>query len=413
MDFRKTLTASGSAALACLLAGSAHAATTPNCSDATMFPNPIYVSGSSAFEATAGNMAVQLAALTGNDKVTIIYKATSSCDGPNAIRDNVTLTGTADVFIPKVGDPKTGVKVAGGCSLDAQITKSDVGVCDVYYDNCPGGGLTTKMTDVLGPAQAMIFIVPGGATGNMTSTDLTAEEAQVIWGCGMKGGVAPFTSETSLQQRNKDSGTQITVAKSINVPAASFKGMMNSAGSDLVTSIGAADPTTAIGFLAADSFDTKRSTLNGLAFRGFTQTKAYYADSTKDTFDKKNVRDGHYVVWGFEHFFATIDETTKAITNPMAAKFIGWVAGTTPTAAFNYVDVEAASGVIPKCAMQVTRATDGGPMSHYTPAPGTACGCKFEAIAGKIVAPATPTGCTICTSNADCGAKMCSHGFCE
>jgi len=45
MNCRKTLIAGGSAALACLLAGRAQAQTLPNCNDATMFPNPIYISG--------------------------------------------------------------------------------------------------------------------------------------------------------------------------------------------------------------------------------------------------------------------------------------------------------------------------------------------------------------------------------
>jgi hypothetical protein len=407
MNCRKTLFAGGATTFACLLAGAAHAQTVPNCDDATMFPNPIYVTGSSAFEQTAANMAVRLATLTGTDKVTIIYKTSTSCEGANAIRDNVTLAGTADIFTPKATDAKIGVINKGACTLDHSVTKADVGVSDVYYDNCTGGGLTATMTDVLGPAQAMIFIVP---STNTTNTNLTAEEAQDIWGCGMKSGVTPFTSEVDIQQRNKDSGTQGIVAKAINVPPAAFKGKPNSAGGDLVTSLLAADPNAAIGFLAADSFDTKRTQLSALAFRGFSQTKAYYADSTAALFDKKNVRDGHYVVWGYEHFFAPIDATTKAITNPKAANFIGWVAGTKTTAAFDHVDVEATSGVIPQCAMQVKRSADGGPLSRYTPAAGTACGCKFESIATKTAAP---TGCTACTADGDCGTKKCSHGFCE
>ncbi|HVZ75329.1 MAG TPA: hypothetical protein VHJ20_23285 [Polyangia bacterium] len=393
---------------ACLLSGAAHAdAVTPNCDDATMFPNPIYLTGSSAYEQTAANMAVELATLTGNDKVTLIYKTSTSCDGANAIRDNVTLTGTADTFTPNATNAKLGVINKGACSLDHSVTKADVGVSDVWYDNCTGGGLTATMTDVKGPVQAMIFIVPHA---NMTNTDLTYYEAQDIWGCGMKGMVSPFTSEVAIQQRNKDSGTQITVAKNIGVPAASFKGVMNSAGGDLVNSLNAADPNTAIGFLAADSFDSKRGQLNALAFQGLNQTKAYYADSASGTFDKKNVRDGHYLVWGPEHFLATIDATSKAITNTKAANFIGWATGTLTTAAFNYVEVDAISNIIPQCAMKVQRDTDGGLLRPYTPATGTACGCKYESIVTKT---AVPAGCTMCTSNADCGTKTCSNGFCE
>jgi len=113
-------------------------------------------------------------------------------------------------------------------------------------------------------------------------------------------------------------------------------------------------------------------------------------------------------VWGPEHFFAAADGTGK-ITNANAAKLIGWVNGTVATAAFNYIDVEAAAGVIPQCAMKVSRAQDGGLMSRY--APEKPCGCSWESKATK----ATPADCTACTGDADCAAsgKHCSFNFCE
>ncbi|MDB4983456.1 MAG: hypothetical protein JWM82_4208, partial [Myxococcales bacterium] len=262
MNCRKTL-AAGALAVATLLMGAAQAQTLPNCDDLTMFPNPIYISGSSAFEPTAQAMGAKLAGLTGAGQATLIYRATSSCDGPNAIRDNTTLTGTADYFAVDPADASKTIKK--NCLLDHSVAKSDVGVSDIFYENCPGGGLTPAMTDVQGPVQAMIFIVPHS---NTSQTNLTAEEGQDIWGCGMKGMVTPFISEGDIQQRNSGSGTQGVVAKAINVPAGSFKGHMNAAGGDMIASVlGAANPGSAIGFLAADSFDTKRPQLNALAFR--------------------------------------------------------------------------------------------------------------------------------------------------
>jgi hypothetical protein len=409
MKFRMTAMAGGAVALCGLLAGTAHGQALPNCNDATMFPNPIYLSGSSAFEPTAGLMALKLGALAGAAKVTLIYSATSSCDGPTNIRGNVTLTGSADYFTPNATDATKADKHS--CSLDAAVTKADVGVCDVFYENCPGNaGMTVPagMVDTQGPVQAMIFIVP---ESNVTNTNLTAAEAQDIWGCGMSGGVQPFTNDAAdTMQRNAGSGTQGVVAKAINVPPGSFKGVMNATGSVLVTTLLAApDPGAAIGFLAADSYDSQRTKLNSLAYQGIGQTKAYYADSTVDAFDKHNVRDGHYLVWGPEHFFAAADATGK-ITNTNAANFIGWVNGTVTTAAFNYIDIEAAANVIPQCAMKVKRDTDGGLLQRYTPA--APCGCYWESKATKTAAP---VGCTACTTDADCTAsgKKCSNTFCE
>jgi hypothetical protein len=68
-------------------------------------------------------------------------------------------------------------------------------------------------------------------------------------------------------------------------------------------------------------------------------------------------------------------------------------------------------GLIPQCAMKVTRSTDGGDLSPYTPpAP---CGCYY---ASQVpVGKAAPTGCAACTTSAECsdGGGTCNHGFCE
>jgi hypothetical protein len=424
MKFLRTLIAGGAAACASLLAGAAHAqATLPACSDATMVgPNPVYLSGSSAFEPTAGFMAIKLngAAVADADKVTLVYSATSSCDGPKNIRDAAALTGNADYWIIDPDPTKpAGTPKKLSCTLDAG-TKADVGVSDIFYENCPGNDPTIPagLVDVQGPVQAMIFIVP---ESNTAQTNLTAAEAQDIWGCGMSGGVAPFTDGAtpnadptmdmqSTQQRNSGSGTQGIVAKAINVPPTAFKGKTNAKGGDLVTSLLAAPhQDQAIGFLAADSYDATRTKLNALAFQAFTQKRAYYADSAIDTFDKRNVRDGHYVVWGPEHFFAAGPDKDH-LTNTKASKLIGWINGTVATSAFKFIDIEATANVIPQCAMKVTRDQDGGNVKPYKPM--SPCGCYWESIATKT---ATPMGCTPCASQADCTAsgKTCSNTFCE
>jgi hypothetical protein len=409
MNSRKTLLAGTAMAIGCLVASTARA-DIPSCADATMFPNPIYFIGSSAFEATAGNMAILLSALGGADKVTLIYSATSSCDGPNYIKDNLVMTaGTADVFTPDTTNPLVGVK--SSCTLAAN-THADIGVSDIFYENCPlidPATVPDTITDVQGPVQSMILIVP---FATKTPTAISAEQAQDVWGCGMSGGVEPFTVLADIQQRGPTSGTQGVVAKAINVPPTAFKGTLNATGGAMVTSmLMAPDQGSAIGFLAADSYDAKRNQFNALAFRAFNQTKAYYADSSISTFDKKNTRDGHYVIWGPEHFFAAYDKTTKAITNANAAKFLGWLNGTLTTAAFNYIDVEARSGVVPQCAMKVSRDTDGGFLKPFTPT--KPCGCYFESVATKT---ATPPGCTPC-GGADAGTcpvgTTCSNNFCE
>jgi hypothetical protein len=377
-----------------------------------MFPNPIYLAGSTAFEPTAQAMAVQLNNRTaGAGKVTLIYQQGSgSCQGVAAVRDQSNLTGTAHYY---TGAGASGVQ---SCTLDTAPPKADVGISDVFYEVCGLGARPASIGDFAGPAQAMIFIYPFAATGVPSS--ITAEEAENVWGCGARGMISPWTVESAIQQRSATSGTQNVVARNINVLASSFHGTMNASGGGLVTtllgmnpSVAIADPNTAIGFLAADAFDTQRSKLKALAFRGLEQTQAYYADSAPDTFDKRNVRDGHYLAWGYEHLIVKLDATTGK-PSQVAQNFIDWVLNNPTTSEnapnFDPVTLQAAAHVIPTCAMKVQRTTDGGLLSPY--APTDSCSCAFEATATM----STPSGCLACTDDNGCtGATHCHHGYCE
>ena len=95
--------------------------------------------------------------------------------------------------------------------------KADVGISDVFYETRGFGSRPSTVADYPGPAQAILFAVPFAATGapsSITATTLT----------GMNPSVA------------------------------------------------IADRTTAIGFLAADAFDTQRAKMHALAFLGLEQT---------------------------------------------------------------------------------------------------------------------------------------------
>jgi hypothetical protein len=397
------------AALALLAGGAAGAQMmTPDCTDTMMVgPNPLILTGSSAFQPAAQAVAGKLAALTTADKTTVIYKSTSSCDGVNAVTNDTALTGTATYYF--LDTTMTPAKVtAGTCMLPDAGLKPDVGISDIFFETCPGVGTRpATIGDIAGPAQAMLIIVP---EANTSFTYITAQEAQLVWGCGMNGNFLPFTDEMGIQQRNSGSGTQNIIAKAIGVPPDAFKGKMNTGSGDLITSLtmyAASNPDKAIGILAADAYDSRRGMFNSIAFRGFDQTKAYYADSAPDTFDKRNVRDGHYLPWGPEHFIVQLGADGKP-SNAKAAKWVGWMDGTVKVPNVDFEATVASVGVIPQCAMKVTRTSDGGFQMPFTPA--DPCGCFFESIATMT----TPANCTACTDNTACtGGKTCHHGFCE
>jgi hypothetical protein len=169
-------------------------------------------------------------------------------------------------------------------------------------------------------------------------------------------------------------------------------------------------PQAAIGFISEDAYDGQRANLNSLAFQAFNQTLAYLSDSTAALNDRANVRDGHYVIWGYEHMLQAVDATTGQPTNTKADTFIQFINGTKTDASFDPVAIEGAAGTIPVCAMKVKRTTDGGPLSYSTVT--DTCGCAFEVAATKMTpaacVPCTGTGTSTCT-----GGKSCHHGYCE
>jgi hypothetical protein len=382
--------------------GAAHAQGLPSCSDTTMFPNPIFLTGTSTYETAAGSIAANLAAVAGAGKTTLVYSVAASCDALGNIRDGKALTGTADTFQPNADPTKPPVKTV--CQLDG-VAKADLAVSSVFYDSCPSGGaLPAGLADVRGPVEAVEIVVPKSNTAFIgVSTPLAAS----IWGCA--AGEPPFNSPMDVQQRDPTSDPQILLSKAIGVPAASFHGVMNTSSSGVSKNLAnASRPNAAIGFMNADSYDLGRATLNALAFQAYGQARAFYADSSSFQYDRRPVRDGHYGLWGYFHFVATAD-ASGTITNANAAQLIGWMTGTLATTAFDPTTVFAGADLVPQCAMRVQRDQDGGPLRPYTPA--APCGCSWESMATKVAAPAS---CVVCATGADCAVgKVCRSGFCE
>jgi ABC-type phosphate transport system substrate-binding protein len=382
---------------------------TPPCSDTTAFPNPVYMAGSSAFEPTLARLALKLAAQT--PPVTVIYKTSASCDGANVIVSAGPLTGNADYYAPNPAISATSPLpyVIKNCTLDPDHPTALIGVADVAFQTCIGTPPPVTIGEYTGPIQAMLFVVPAA---NKTTTAISAEQAAAIYGCGVNSGVPPFTDITAIQQRNSTSGTQRMIAAYIGVDPTAWQGNQNSKSGDMVNSLLAVTTSSkAIGILAADVYASppNPTNLNMLAFRGFNQTKAYYADSAPGIFDKKNVRDGHYMIQGPLHFFTTL---TAGQPTAQAKQMLDWLQGNgvlDPANPNAYIDLVTAAGAVPNCAMKVRRDVDGGYLTACTPA--VSCGCYFETVATKT----TPAGCKPCTSNADCttAGTTCQTGYCE
>jgi ABC-type phosphate transport system substrate-binding protein len=397
------------AALAAVIAATpAGAAPTENCYDMVERPNVIYVSGSSAVRSFLGAVAKLLAADV--TPYTVVYQSQGSCVGVEAvfstdpqkrvIRDVPAANGKPAnyaVFFKADGTSEE-------CFLSAGGDEVDVGVSDVYAATC---GFTAPadvtIGDYQGPVQPMTFVVPALST----QRSISAEAAYMVFGTGgNKGAAAPWTDPTYYFIRNASSGTQQMLARAIKVPAEKWWGGDRGGSSAVRDGLAILlDPTLAekaIGILSTDVVDDKRDDLRVLALQAFGQKCGYLPDSTPFLFDKQNVRDGHYPIWGPVHFYA---RTTAGNPSPEAAALVKRFAA--PKLDPVLIETIAAKHLVPKCAMRVDRSEEMGPLKPYMTE--TRCSCLFDKLTnGK-------TTCQTCAASAECPmtAPACSYGYCE
>jgi len=400
-------------------------AQTPNCEDdAAVGPNRVYIQAADTQVPLLKALGVKLRAQA--TPITIIYTPNGSCSNISYLYGNADFTpnatGGGTFYIPSASfDPKT---TPPTCTPPAAGSgkKADLGISIVFPDNvdCPTAPAKPSTVAVTpGPVQAMVFAVPGGvgtSTGS-TQTTITAEEAYLVAGLGpMNAMVAPWSDPQYFYGRPASKGTQISIGGNIGVPASKWQLMMDpqhqiDQSSAVATAIAAQASTgnaeKTLGILGAEVYDPARAMIHSLAFRAFKQQKSYWPDSAPTAFDKRNVRDGHYPIWSFVQYLAPQAAGGGAL-NPNAQTIIDMLVGNTVTTtpAFEPLDLVISAGLVPACAMKVTRSAEGGDLAPMTPA--QPCGCYYES---KV--PMGSTMCTACTDSSTCGAGMCRHGYCE
>jgi ABC-type phosphate transport system substrate-binding protein len=418
MTFRKASMALVAGAIA-VSATVAQAATT-TCGGATMFKadgttpftaTPIYITGSSAVEPMLKIMGAKLASQT--TPYVLIYLKDGSCAGVNRIAsDGMIANGTVMFYVPPDQDP---TKASPNCTL-AAAQLGDVVLADADATLCPGvSAQPTGTKDFNGPVNNMVLIVPSSSAQQAIS----AEAAYLVFGDGAAGMVTPWIDPTSYYIRTPDSGTRAMINANIGVAAHAWKGMDGTANGgtayssgslfNAVVTAGATAADKTIGILGSDYLDqgTNRTKVKSLAFRAFGQHWAYWPDSSVTSYDKLNVREGRYAIWGYLHMLATVAAGVPTSVN--AAYFINLIQGTLPAApAFNVNDAITDSHYVPQCAMKVTHDIEGGALKAYKPT--APCGCYFD----NRIAGAKPAACTACTTSTDCSTgQQCVANFCE
>ena len=372
-----------------------------NATDCATLPNPVYVTGSTAAKPVLAEIGKYLA--TQSAPISIVYLGQGSCAGVDAILNGTTLTGSGSTGLSTWD--ATGTEQKCDVSATASVL-ADIGISDVFATTCFSlpGGLPNNVADILGPVQAMTFVVPKGST----ERSISAEAAYYVYGFGNDSGVDPWTDETTIFKRDELSGTQRMIAAAIGVPASRWKGTTTTGSGDMVKKLTAASPReTAIGVLAADVAEDNRATLSVLAYQHAGQGCGYYPNRDAASNDKINVRDGHYAIWGPLHLLTRLDGNGYPVRR-VSADVIGYLSGTkTAPPELDLIYLEAQHHVVPQCAMRVRRTQELGPLFSFSPV--GACGCYYERAANGV------TNCTPCQKNADCSqaAPICSYGYCE
>jgi hypothetical protein len=394
----------------------------------------VFATGSTAIQPYMARVAQVLESLSIE---TVVYLGAGSCFGVSAMLDPSGNTlreiGTTATYYDPALDSNGNVQ-QGTCAVDDPARLADLGISDVFPTTCvpsliSQGGLPNNLYDFFGPVQVMEIVVPTTST----ESSISDEAAYMVWGFGSASGVTPWTNAAYLLQRNASSGTQNMIAATIGVPAGQWQGVQNKSSGAVLSAITnvangkaldggpSSDPTAVnatMGILASDVADGSRQYLRPLAFQDLGESCGWYPDSTASSFDKANVRDGHYPIWGPSHLVTSVD-VNRNPTNAAVKSLVDAMNGRNQqvSATLDVVQFYAKSHIVPTCAMHVQRSQDG---HEYTPyAPATSCSCYYDLEATG------QTSCVSCKVDGDCksapgGATTCVTafgippvGFCE
>ena len=348
--------------------------------------------------------------------ITLVWYATGSCTIIDALYHGTPLTQIPS-YIPSdpTWDPSTGA--VPSCALESGGRNVDIGIPIVFPAACSSDTPPADLAAFKGPVQSMLFVVPHAAS----PVAISSEQAALVFGTGPTANIAPWTDQNFYFIRTPTKGVEVSLGYLIGVPAAKWIGQQISASNDVATDVAtSAQPEKTIGILGSETYDstTNRANLKALAFQAVSQSNGYLPDSTPTAFDKRSLREGHYVAWAHVFYLTKVspsdggapDGGTPAPVNANAKLFIDILTNTADPgipSGLDPVALVAQKGIVPLCAMTVTRSIEGGPLSLF--APSDPCGCYYESKVGTV-----PASCTTCTSTASCtGGTTCRHGYCE
>lgn len=365
-------------------------------------PNPIYLQVGD----TQLNLMKRLGrALRDNapKPITLVFVTSGSCTNIQAIYTRVPITGNMQ-YVPSIAENSawTPASATLTCTAPTGGVVPDIANSALLNSACTTETPPATVHLQQGPVQAYVMAVPVASS----QLAITYEEAYFVFGFGAAGMITPWLDEAQMFIRTVTKSTLLAWGANISVPADKWKGQRFDGSPAVVSALQTStSPEKAIGILGVEVADGLRNSLRILAFRAKGQRAAYFPDSTSTARDKQNVRDGHYTVWSPTVWMDTVDGSSVPVKAD-ARYVVDLVTGKTVTPAPNFapLDSVAAVGLVPDCAMGVTRSFEGGPLSIYKPA--ESCVCKYESLVQS-------SSCATCSASQPCTSGTCRDGFCE
>jgi hypothetical protein len=375
--------------------------------------------------------------------VNLVYFQTQSCAAVTALTSSPPAAQSGSAFYWTT-------TVDGGAPVESTCTPAtpvypDAAVSDVYATTCEGATVPANEKEFSGPVQAMAFAV----NSSSTATVISEEAAHVVFkDIGLTNPsylVAPWTNPAQLYIRAggaTGAGSRFMIGSAIGLADTDWSSAITNVETSASALLGAisgagatANADETLGILATPNTDPNRpnsaskTPVKELAFQANGQECGYLPDSSNASFDKLNVRQGRYVIWGPIHFITAVsggkpvnssstpgDSATDAAVQELIDLL---TLNTTLTDGQAEASIQAAAqaGVVADCAMQVQRTGEATPKPveySYSPPEGS-CGCYWES---QTIAGATPTGCHTCTASTACktnypATPVCRYGFCE
>jgi hypothetical protein len=375
-----------------------------SCSDGIDPANVIYMLGAADFGPLM--RAAQPLLSAGTPRFRAVFQNSSSCAGVSAV------FGAAKMNNPPAG--ATGgwafyFDDAGNqvnCKVDTAGNTIDIGVSDLYAQTCnPAFVPGAAVAEYTGPVVPFVLSVPATSSEQSIST----EAAHIVFGLGGKSPSGmkdpPWNEVTNFSIRNSGAASTVLTALLTEVPRTKFWGVDRLTTDNLRDSLLTAPKdavNSSIGILSVDYNDKNRGNLRALYLQARGQACGYQPDSSPTTYDKANVRDGHYPLWGYVHFFTPLGPggVPSARANAMVLRF------NVQKLEQRLLDDIINASLIPLCAMKVARTAEVG---NFSPASGFQCGCYFD------FKTKNKTSCKPCGSAEECpsSAPACNYGYCE